>query len=294
MSSTTPRNPGADYDEDYATAELPLKDTKALLEKEGAQTVARVKNRVAPALAKKSRKGFFETMAEEATEVKSVAEKIYVYETPLRLWHWVNATCIVTLVVTGYLIATPLPSVPGEASDSFSMGNVRMIHFAAGQILAVAFLMRIYWAIVGNHHARQIFLPAVWSGKWWGEVWHEVRWYAFAARTPKKYVGHNPLAQLAMFALLVIPTVLQILTGFALYAEGQGTDTAWFAAFGWVFGLFGNSSMAVHTWHHLFMWVIVVFTIAHIYVAVREDIMSRQSLISTMISGWRYFKDDKE
>jgi Ni/Fe-hydrogenase 1 B-type cytochrome subunit len=29
-------------------------------------------------------------------------------------------------------------------------------------------------------------------------------------------------------------------------------------------------------------------------VAVREDIMSRQSLVSTMISGWRYFKDDKK
>jgi Ni/Fe-hydrogenase 1 B-type cytochrome subunit len=29
-------------------------------------------------------------------------------------------------------------------------------------------------------------------------------------------------------------------------------------------------------------------------VAVREDIMSRQSLVSTMISGWRYFKDDEE
>jgi Ni/Fe-hydrogenase 1 B-type cytochrome subunit len=32
----------------------------------------------------------------------------------------------------------------------------------------------------------------------------------------------------------------------------------------------------------------------HIYAAVREDIMSRQSLISTMVSGWRYFKDDRE
>ena len=27
------------------------------------------------------------------------------------------------------------------------------------------------------------------------------------------------------------------------------------------------------------------------YAAIREDIMSRQSLISTMISGWRMFKD---
>ena len=29
----------------------------------------------------------------------------------------------------------------------------------------------------------------------------------------------------------------------------------------------------------------------HVYVAIREDIMSRQSLISTMISGYRMFKD---
>jgi Ni/Fe-hydrogenase 1 B-type cytochrome subunit len=97
-----------------------------------------------------------------------------------------------------------------------------------------------------------------------------------------------------MFFMLVIPTILQILTGFALYAEGQGTDTWWYAAFGWVIGVFGNNSFAVHTYHHLFMWVIVVFSIVHIYAAIREDIFSRQSLISTMVSGWRYFKDDKE
>jgi Ni/Fe-hydrogenase 1 B-type cytochrome subunit len=42
------------------------------------------------------------------------------------------------------------------------------------------------------------------------------------------------------------------------------------------------------------MWAIVCFSLIHIYVAVREDIMSRQSLVSTMISGWRYFKDDRE
>ena len=41
------------------------------------------------------------------------------------------------------------------------------------------------------------------------------------------------------------------------------------------------------------MWIIVVFVMLHVYVAIREDIMSRQSLISTMISGWRMFKDDR-
>ena len=62
-------------------------------------------------------------------------------------------------------------------------------------------------------------------------------------------------------------------------------------AFGWVIPLAGNSQN-LHTIHHLGMWAIIIFVIIHVYAAVREDIMSRQSMISTMVSGWRMFKDD--
>ncbi len=154
-------------------------------------------------------------------------------------------------------------------------------------------MFRIGWAVIGNHHAHQLFLPPFWSRKWWQEVMHEVRWYAFIEKRPKKYVGHNPLAQLAMFFLFLLPLLFAIATGFALYAEGAGLDSVWYQLFGWVFALLGDS-MTVHTLHRLNMWIIVCFSLIHIYVAVREDIMSRQSLVSTMISGWRYFKDDKE
>jgi Ni/Fe-hydrogenase 1 B-type cytochrome subunit len=93
--------------------------------------------------------------------------------------------------------------------------------------------------------------------------------------------------------LFLLPLLLSIFTGFALYAEGAGIESAWYTAFGWVFALLGDS-FTVHTIHRISMWVIICFTVVHIYVAIREDIMSRQSLVSTMISGWRYFKDDKE
>jgi Ni/Fe-hydrogenase 1 B-type cytochrome subunit len=59
-----------------------------------------------------------------------------------------------------------------------------------------------------------------------------------------------------------------------------------------VLPLFGQSQ-DVHTWHHLMAWVIVLFVMVHVYAAIREDIMSRQSLVSTMLSGWRLFKDDR-
>ena len=243
----------------------------------------------------KARKpGFLQSIVAQATEAQSPAAKVFVYDGGVRIWHWINAACIVVLCVTGSLIGSPPPSVPGEASHSFLFGNIRMVHFAAGQILALMFLFRIYWAFVGNHHARQLFLPPLWSGKWWREILFEARWYAFIEPTPKKYVGHNPLAQFAMFTLFVLPLIVMILTGFALYAEGQGTDTWWFAAFGWVIFALGGNSFVVHTVHHVGMWVIIVFTLVHIYAAIREDVLSRQSLVSTMISGWRYFKDDRE
>jgi Ni/Fe-hydrogenase 1 B-type cytochrome subunit len=237
--------------------------------------------------------GFLDRLVVSSTEVTSPASKVYVYEAPLRLWHWFNALCIVVLCATGYLISSPPYSVPGEASFHYEFGYIRMIHFTAGQFLALALVYRLVWAALGNHHAHQLFLPPVLSRKWWGEVWHEVRWYAFLEKTPKKYIGHNPLAQLAMFLMFVIPVFVAIFTGFALYAEGQGIDSWWFAAFGWVFAVLGDSFF-VHTVHHVNMWIIISFVMIHIYVAVREDIMSRQSLVSTMISGWRFFKDDRK
>jgi Ni/Fe-hydrogenase 1 B-type cytochrome subunit len=234
-------------------------------------------------------------VAEDLTEddKRSTARvtSVYVYEAPLRLWHWINAAAILTLAVTGYFIGSPLPTMPGEASANYLMGYIRFAHFAAAYIFAIGFLFRIYWAIVGNEHARQLFRLPVWDGLWWREVWTELRWYLFLASRPKKYVGHNPLAQLAMFFFITLGTVFMIVTGFALYSEGaqKGGWLDW--AFGWVIPLFGQSQ-DVHTWHHLGMWYLLIFVIIHVYVAIREDIMSRQSIVSTMISGHRTFKDD--
>ncbi len=237
--------------------------------------------------------GFLRSLERHSTEVISPASKVYVYEGPLRLWHWVNALCLITLGVTGYLIGVPLPSVGGEASENFVFGYVRLIHFTAGQILICAFIYRVAWAFLGNHHARQLFLTPFWSGKWWGEVFHELRWYLFLEKVPKKYIGHNPLAQFSMFFMFLLPLINAIFTGGALYAEGEGIDSWWFSAFGWVFSVYGDS-FTVHTIHRITMWIITCYAMVHVYVAFREDIMSRQSLLSTMISGWRYFKDDRE
>ncbi|MEL6977823.1 MAG: Ni/Fe-hydrogenase, b-type cytochrome subunit [Pseudomonadota bacterium] len=216
---------------------------------------------------------------------------VYVYEAPLRIWHWVNAFAILVLCVTGYFIGAPPPTLSGEAVDTFLFGYIRFAHFAAGWVLALGFIARAYWAMVGNHHAQQLFVVPLKQKAWWKEVLFELRWYMFLEDRPKKYVGHNPLAQLAMFIFITLGTTFMIITGFALYSEGAQAGSWSDLLFGWVIPLVGGS-MALHTIHHLGMWFIIVFVIIHIYVAIREDIMSRQSIVSTMISGHRTFKDD--
>lgn len=221
----------------------------------------------------------------------SQPQTVYVYDAPLRVWHWVNAAAIVVLCVTGYLIASPPPSPGGEVSAHYLMGYIRFTHFSAAYILIVAFLFRIYWAFAGNEHARQLLLPPLFSAAFWQGVWHEIRWYAFAVKRPRKYVGHNPLALLFMHFLFVWGTLFMIVTGLALYGEGAGQPSWQYSLFtSWVIPLFGQSQ-DVHSWHHLVMWLIICFIIVHVYVAIREDKMSRQSILQTMLTGWRTFKD---
>ncbi len=220
-------------------------------------------------------------------------EAVYIYEAPLRIWHWINALAIVVLCVTGYFMGEPLPSVSGEAYDYYIMGYIRWMHFVAGYVVIVGFLFRIYWAFMGNRHAMQIFLIPVWKGWWWKELFHELLWYAMIAKEPKKYAGHNPLAVLTMHLAFVWVLIFLIFTGLALYGEGTGMGTWQYDYFSdWIIPLFGQSQ-DLHTWHRIGMWVMICFVITHMYVAVREDIMSRQSIISSIVSGWRMYKDSR-
>jgi Ni/Fe-hydrogenase 1 B-type cytochrome subunit len=217
---------------------------------------------------------------------------VYVYEAPVRLWHWLNALLITVLCVTGYFIGKPLPTVGvAEASDSFLFGTIRFLHFSAGQMLAVAFIARAAWSFFGNHHSRQLFMLPFWDKVFRKELTWHTRWYLFLEKDPRKYIGHNPVAQVAMFFFIALGMPFMIITGFALYSEGAGRGGWMDWAFGWVIPLFG-SSLDVHMWHRMGMWALVIFTILHVYAAIREDIMSRQSMVSTMISGHRTFKDD--
>ena len=231
------------------------------------------------------------TSHEALQKAASVPGPIYIFEVPVRVWHWIHAASIVVLACTGYFIANPLPSLSGEASDHFLMGTLRLTHFISAYVFAIGLAVRIYWAIVGNEYARELFIIPVWRGEWWKRVWHEVKFYAFVTRKMSKNPGHNPLAQFFMWMINVVLALFMVCTGFALYSQGLGAGSWADRLFGWVFVL-EPSSQAVRMWHLMGMWLMLLFIIIHIYMVLRAEFMSRQNGISVMINGWRTFKDD--
>ena len=103
--------------------------------------------------------------------VATLNRKIYVWQLAVRFYHWLNAACIVTLAITGYLIGNP-PAIlsSSEASFSYWFGTVRFLHFLAAFIFFFNFLFRIYWGFVGNRFARwNNFIPL--KKEQWREIW---------------------------------------------------------------------------------------------------------------------------
>ncbi|HET7525944.1 MAG TPA: Ni/Fe-hydrogenase, b-type cytochrome subunit [Burkholderiaceae bacterium] len=217
---------------------------------------------------------------------------VYVWEAPVRIWHWVMALAMVVLAITGYLIGSPLPSVGGEASEHYFFGAIRFTHFVAAYVFTVVFVLRVAWAFLGNRFAREIFsVPLkLFDGAWWRGLIHQTRYYLFLEPESLPWQGHNPLAMAAMFFMYVLGSVFMILTGFALYGEGLGRGSWAFTLFSsWVLPLLGYSQN-VHTLHHLGMWYLLLFTGVHLYMATREDIFSEATVMSTMVNGWRVAK----
>lgn len=215
---------------------------------------------------------------------------VYVYGLPVRLWHGTIVCCIFTLFVTGYLIANPPQSLTGDPTYIFNFGYVIMTHYTAGLILCLAMLCRIIWAFFGNPISRQIFIPKIWTKKWWMGLLNTIKWYLFINKKPNIEMGHNPLAQAAMW-LVVMTLIYMCFTGLGIYqAKGY---SKFFHIFGFMENLayaMGGNLFDLVLYHRLGMIIIVLFVICHFYMVIREDIMGRTTVISTMVNGIRLVK----
>ncbi len=216
-------------------------------------------------------------------------QRVYVWEIPVRLTHWVNVAAIVVLSLTGYYIGNPWFLVsPSEWFAPFFMGIVRYVHFVTAFILIASLLLRTYWAFAGNAWAswRGLFPFLTAEGR--RNLGDALRYYFFLRREPPQVIGHNALAGMT-YGFIVLLYVLQTFTGFALLALVNRSGI-WYTFTGWVF-LF-VSSQSLRLVHHLIMWLLIAFALHHVYSAFLVDAEEGNGLLSSILGGFKFVRAD--
>ena len=216
--------------------------------------------------------------------------RLYVWQFPVRLYHWINALCVGVLIVTGFLIGSP-PAVDysGEAYQQYWFGVVRFTHFVTAFVFFFNTLFRIYWGFVGNRYARWTnFLPFKRAQR--REMKEIVRVDILQSRAHRAIsIGHNALAGLA-YLLSFLVFLFQAITGFALYSS---MSSSWLPGlFAWIVPLMGGE-FAVRNWHHMGMWFFIVFTIVHVYLVFYHDYVEGRGTTSSMVGGWKFVREDE-
>ncbi|HEV2229395.1 MAG TPA: Ni/Fe-hydrogenase, b-type cytochrome subunit [Steroidobacteraceae bacterium] len=211
-------------------------------------------------------------------------EREYVWELPVRLAHWLLFFSILVLAATGYYIGHPFISVPGEARAHFVMGSMRSVHLYASVVFTLSALVRVYWAFAGNAYARWSELVPV-SRQRWRSFRQAFLFYTFLSGRSVEYPGHNALAGLTYAGIFAVYFVMMA-SGFALYTV-YASPSSPMQLFGFLIPLFDGLQVA-RLIHHIGMWVIIVFAVAHVYFPVLYSIIERNGVFDSIFSGYKF------
>jgi len=222
-------------------------------------------------------------------------KRVFVWEMPVRVFHWLNALSITVLAITGYFIAKPPAFMSSaEAFNSYLFGTIRVVHFVAAYIFVAVMIMRVYWAFAGNRYARlTALLPFSKKGR--KNFMHVLKHDILLLPEKEGHdlsqisVGHNRVAGFSYIVMFFVALVM-VATGFGLYADNAN----WFfpRLFGWVPEFLGGD-FAARAIHHAGLWIFALFTIVHVYLVLFHDWLEGRGETSSMLSGFKFVRRER-
>jgi Ni/Fe-hydrogenase 1 B-type cytochrome subunit len=221
-------------------------------------------------------------------------KRAYIWQLPVRIFHWANALAITLLIITGLLISHP-PGIMSsdEASTQFWFGYIRKIHFMSAYIMVAVLIMRVYWAFKGNKYSSwKVFFPFNKEGL--ASVWHTLKCDIFLLNDKKNddkniHSGHNNVAAVS-YLVMFFMAIIMIITGFGLYAD----NATWFLPkmFVWVPEFLGGD-MNTRVLHHITMWAFILFALIHVYLVFFHDWLEGRGESSAMVSGYKFVRSER-
>jgi Ni/Fe-hydrogenase 1 B-type cytochrome subunit len=210
--------------------------------------------------------------------------RVYVWEWPVRVTHWLIAGSIVLCSATGIYIGNPFLISSGPAGSRFLMGAAKLLHSYGAIVFTLSVLSRIAWMFIGNQYARwDKFVPL--ARKRREGVLPTVSFYVFRLRKPPGFVGHNPVAGLT-YTLVFLLFFMMIATGFAMYSASAGVGSP-MRLFRFLIPLVGGLQTA--RWiHHVVMWLLLGFAVHHVYSAALMSQVEGNGTIESIFSGYKF------
>ncbi len=210
--------------------------------------------------------------------------RVYVWQWPVRMTHWMTAYAILFLAATGIYMGHPFISVSGPAGQHFVMGWAKTIHFYAAIAFGLSVVSRVVWMFLGNEFSSwDKFIPT--DKQRLRGMRDSLRYYLFQLRQPPGFVGHNPLAGFTYLFVFLLYFVM-ITTGLALYTVSAPVHSP-FHVFDFLLPLWGGAQSA--RWvHHIAMWLILGFAIHHVYSAVLMSQVEARGTVESMASGYKF------
>lgn len=229
-----------------------------------------------------------------------------VWDRTTRLFHWINAISVLSLIIIGILILnTKALGIEGEAKVL-----LKTIHAYIGYVFVINLSWRIIWAFVGGYYARwSQFLPI---GK---NFLTSLRNYSsnLFSGNRQQYIGHNPIGKIiiSLFLLLLSTQAVTglIIAGTDLYLPPFGSYFSEWVTEGDLERLKelkpGDKTHVVEkayeemrsfrkpiiTIHVYGFYVLFVLGLIHIAGVIVTELREKNGLISAMITGEKILDD---
>ena len=221
------------------------------------------------------------TAVQERRQPASVV-RIYVWELPVRLAHWVIVTALIVLACTGTYMHSPF--IVSVGNTGYVMNLMRYVHLIAAFAFMAAALLRFYWFFAGNQWARwPQFLPLNKERR--SGMRNMLKYYLFLRWRPVPVIGHNALAGSA-YVMIYALVLAEILTGLALFDNILGNSLLHFFI-GWLPRAIDIQYLRAI--HFGAMFLFGVFVIHHVYSAVLVSKEEKSGVMESIFSGYKYF-----
>lgn len=205
---------------------------------------------------------------------------LYVWQYPLRFFHWALVISIGVLSFTGYYIHNPF--IVGQVNHPFLMAWFRFVHEAFGMLFIALFLLRIYLFFGGNRWVgwRQ-YVPL--RREQFKEMWEVMKFYGFIRPTPISKIGHNAIAAFSYLGIYTM-VLVEIVTGLVMFNWLRHSPIL-SALVGWIPRLISFPNLRLI--HFFLMFVFIAFGVFHVHLCMLISREEKRGLMDSIFIGYK-------